>query len=258
MNTNTELSAYAQKKKQRILIRNLFVTVLVLAILGTAGYFVSTRFLIARSVNVQGTDLYPKEEILKACAIEDGAPLISLSKKEISRAVEENFPYLVDVSVEFDLPQTVNVTFREEFGHIALMLGTELFSVDDQMNVLAKESQDSTIPRIRLITRDVSRCIVGEKLAFFDEKIVEDLEDVVSALSKAEMLSSVSTIDIQDKFNIEIRYLDRFQLLIGDSTDLKYKFAMVKKIIADLGEGEIGRIDIADPNTAYVKLGVNP
>ena len=252
--TDEALAAYAKKKKQRVLLRGILIAVLALAVLGTAGYFVLTRYLVAREVMVQGTDLYPKDKILEACAIPENAPLISLSKKEISRRVEESFPYLVDVAVEFTLPDTVNVTFREEFGRLALNLGAELFSVDEDLNVLAKESPDSAIPRIRLYTRDVSRCIVGEKLRFFEDSVGTGVLDVIGALRDAGMLDQVSVIDVCDKFNLKIRYLDRFELLIGEDSDLKYKFAMVKEVVKDLAPDETGRIDVSDPNAAYVKL----
>jgi len=61
-------------------------------------------------------------------------------------------------------------------------------------------------------------------------------------------------VDLDDKFNLRISYLGRFEILLGDREDLKYKFAMVREVIKELGEGTAGSIDISDPNTAYVKL----
>lgn len=249
-----EVKGYAKQKKKNAILRTVLIVVCAVLILGIGLYFVLTRFFVVRQVVVQGTDLYPKEAILSVCNVSEGTPLVSLSKKKICRAVEENFPYLVQVSVEYDLPDTVNVTFREEFGELAISLGAELFSIDDDLRVLAKERADSTLERIRLITEDVSRCVVGEKLTFFDESLGKGIREIMKELSAANMLDRVSAIDVRDKFNIKLRYMDRFEILIGEDTDLKYKFAMVKEVIRDLGEGESGRIDISDPNTAYVKL----
>ncbi len=249
-----ELSAYQKKRKQKKIARNGFLAVLILALMSTAAYFIFTRYLVVKEVVIQETTLYSQEEMLDVCAVEKQTPLIALSKKEICRAVEENFPYLVNVKVEFDLPGKVLVGFREDFGMMALQLGTELFSLDRELNVLAKEPHDSTIPRISLLTEDVSRCVVGEKLSFFDPAVATAISDLITALEKKEMLSDVNVFDLRDKLNIKVHYQSRFELLMGENSDLGYKFAMVQEVIKDLGAEERGRIDITDPNTAYVKL----
>ena len=69
------------------------------------------------------------------------------------------------------------------------------------------------------------------------------------------IMENVQSIDIRDKFNIRIRYLDRFDLLVGDENNMKHKFLMVKEVVLDLNESDTGSIDIADPDTAYVKIG---
>ncbi len=249
-----ELTAYAKKRKRKKNMRNLLISVLVLALLGTAGYFALTRFFVCNTFSVQETSLYPAEDILSVCKVEDGTPLISVSKNEISSAVQEAFPYLVDVQVEFDLPDSIIVTFTEDFGELALEMGKELFSVDCELTVLAKESIDSTIPRIKLISENVSRCVVGEKLVFFDESVKNSLLHIIESLKQAEMFDKIQSINVGDKFDLRVEYLDRFEILLGEENDLDLKFGMVKEVIRDLAADATGRIDISDANTAYVKL----
>ncbi len=251
---NEELSAYAKKKRSKRVQRYVALFLLLAVLLGVASYVLSEKFFVVRKIQIQETDLYSADALLEACGISIGSPLITVSKKEVSSALEEKFPYLVHVKVSFDLPNVVCVSFTEDFGDLGLQLGTELFSIDRELNVLAKESPDSTIPRIQLITGDVLRCVVGEKLAFFDENTERMLLDLVIALEEEGFLSEVNRIDIRDKFDICVRYLDRFDLYLGENQDLKYKFAMVKGVIADLPADAKGKIDITDPNTAYVQL----
>ncbi len=250
-----ELSVFAKKRKRKKLIRTVFVSCLVLALLGVGGYFALTKYLVVSEVSIQETSLYPAEELLAAAAPEKGTPLVQVSKKEISRSIEENFPYLVDVKVEFDLPGRIVVHYTEDFGEISVALGKELYCVDKDLNVLAKESVDSQIPRIRLISGDVSRCIVGEKLGFFESEAAQQLQTILLAMEETDIMGQVQMIDARDKFNIKIRYLDRFDLLMGDVSNMKHKFLMVKEVSRDLAQNQCATIDIADPDTAYVKLG---
>jgi len=132
-------------------------------------------------------------------------------------------------------------------------LGEESFAVDRDLNVLAKIN-DSGVSRIRLISRDVSRCVVGEKLSFFDPTIGDSVLQFIQTLESEEMIGQVSEIDLQDKFYIRIRYLDRFDVILGENSDLPYKFAMLRGVVADLYPEAKGEIDVTDPNTAYVRL----
>ena len=249
-----ELTAYAKKRKRKKNMRILLISVLVLSLLGTVSYFALTRFFVCHTFSVQETNLYPAEDILSVCRVEEGTPLISVSKKEISSAVEEAFPYLVDVQVEFDLPDNIIVTFTEDFGEFALQMGKELFSIDCELTVLAKESINSSIPRIKLISDNVSRCVVGEKLVFFDESVKNSLLRMFESLQQAEMLDKVQCVNVRDKFDLRIEYLERFEILLGEESDLNLKLAMVKEVIRDLEADATGRIDVSDANTAYVKL----
>lgn len=249
-----ELSVFAKKRKSKKIIRAVFLSVLVLTLLGFGAYFALTRYFIVSEVRPQETSLYPGEAILERIGLEPGMPLCMVSKKEVSRAVEEAFPYLVNVKTEFDLPGSVVVSFEEKFGEFSVLLGEELYCVDPNLQVLAKEKPDSQIPRIRLLPGDISRCIVGESLTFFDEDAADTVTMIYRALKAEEMADQVRVLNLEDKFNIKIRYEDRFELLVGDRDDMQLKLKMVKEVIRDLGANERGIIDIADPNNAYVKL----
>ncbi len=249
-----ELTAYAKKRKRKKTFRILLISFLVFVLLGTASYFALTHFFVCKTFSVQETKLYPADEILSVCKVEENTPLIQVSKKSISSAIEEAFPYLVNVQVEFDLPDGVIVTFTEDFGELALQMGKELFSVDCELTVLAKEAVGSTIPRIKLECDDVSRCVVGEKLVFFNDSTEENLLSLIRTLQDLEMFEKVQSINANDKFDLRVGYLERFEIMLGEISDLKLKFSMAKEVIRDLGTEERGRIDVSDPNTAYVKL----
>ena len=249
-----ELSVFAKKRKTNKIVRTAFVSVLVLILLGFGAYFALTRYFVVAEIVVQNTDLYANDAILDTIGLDSGIPLCLVSKKEISRKVEENFPYLVNVKTEFDLPGSVVVSFEEKFGEFSVLLGEELFCVDQDLQILAKEKPDSQIPRIRLCPGDIARCIVGETITFFDEDAADTVKRIYRALQTEELTGQIKEVNLEDKFNIKIRYDDRFELLMGDGNDLSLKLKMVKEVIRDLGSTEYGIIDIADPNNAYVKL----
>jgi len=253
---NAEVGIYAKKKRSKVIRRIVLLSILVLALLGVVGYLAANHFFVVKTVTVQETALYPADAILERIGISTGTPLHKVSKEDVKASVEENFPYLVNVVVDFDLPNAVLVSFTEDHGIFSLTLGEELFAVNESLCVVSKESKDSSLRRIRLYSDDVSRCIVGEELSFFDDGGRDSLASIVQALKKESFLERIGSIDLRDKFNISLTLEDRFTVLIGDGSELAGKLAMLQGVLEDLPSSAAGRIDLADPNNAYVKLDV--
>ncbi len=248
-----ELSAFAKKRKAKKIRRYVFLGILVFVLLGTCAYFALENYFVVKKVTLQETSLYPSEKILEVCGIEKETPLYKIPKNQIATAVEEEFPYLVDVQIKYDLPDTVKISFTEDFGEFSVSLGQELYAVDRDLNVLAKETKPTNIPRIRLSVGDISRCVVGEKITFIDEDTSEILTLLIETLERKKMLGDIKEINASDQFNLKLNYLDRFEVLLGDHEDFDLKLSMILAVVEDLGSETTGRIDISNPNNAYVK-----
>lgn len=251
---NQELSAFAKKRKSKKIRRFLFLAILLIALFGVSGYFVMEKFFVVKQVSVQKSDIYKTEDISSCANVKRGTALYKINKKKIVEKVEKKFPYLEDVKVSYKLPDKVQISFREEYGNFSIALGVEVFALDDDMHVLAKETGDSGIERIRIVSGDVKTCFVGESISFIDEDTAPILRNLVKSLKDKKMLSSVKRIDVTNQFDIRVNYDGRFEFALGDHQDFPLKLAMVQKILADLGNDATGVIDISDSDQAYVKL----
>ena len=251
---NQELSAFAKKRKSKKIQRFLFLAILLIALLGTCGYFVLEKFFVVKEISVQKSDIYKTEDISACVNVKKGTALYKIDKQKISEKVEAKFAYLEDVKIAFKLPDKVQITFREEYGNFAVPLGVELFALDDNMQVLAKETGDSGIKRIQIVSGDVKSCFVGESISFIDEDTAPILRSLVKALKEKKMIDLVSRIDVTNQFDIRVYFDERFELILGDHQDFALKLAMVQEILKDLGSEASGIIDISDSDQAYVKL----
>lgn len=249
-----DLSAFAKKRKSKKIRRFVFLGILLVALFGTCLYFALENYFVVEDVSVKKSSIYSTADIVKTIQIEKKTPLYRLSKKKIVSAIEEKFPYILDVKIKFKLPDTVQITYQEEYGEMALALGDDVYAIDRELFVLAKEGKNTEIPRIKLACSSLDRCVVGESLSFTDEGIAPALLELLSEMKKSKMLSNITSIDVSDKFNLKMNYGDRFLILLGDRQDIKLKLAMIREVIADLDEGATGRIDISDADNAYVKL----
>lgn len=249
-----DLSAFAKKRKTKKIRRFVFLAILLAVLLGGALYFSLENYFVVKDVLVQKSTIYETSDILSVLKIKKNTPLYKVEGKKLARKVEENFPYLINAKLKAKLPDKIKLTYEERFGEFGIQMGVELFAVDQSLMVLAKESRDTGIKRINLIAGDVDRCFVGETLTFLDTDTHTIILSMVEALKEEEMFSQITEIDVSDNFNISVRYEDRLDILLGDREEFKQKFAMVREVIKDLEEGSTGRIDMADPDNAYVKL----
>lgn len=249
-----EMSAFAKKRKSKKIRRFLFLAILLIALLGTCGYFVLEKFFVVKEISVQKSDIYETREISACADVKKGIPLYKINRQKIAEKVEEKFPYLEDVKISYKLPDKVQITFREEYGNFAVPLGVELFALDDDMRVLAKETGSSGIKRIQIVSGDVKSCFVGESISFIDEDTAPILRSLVQALKDKKMLGKVSRIDVTNQFDIRVDYDARFEFALGDHQDFSLKLAMIQKILEDLGSEASGFIDISDSDQAYVKV----
>ena len=249
-----ELSVFQKRKRRKRLWQILLGILLVAAFLAALWIALDRLYFKVRKVTFSSSSLYSEEELIAGCNIEEGSRLFAVDTKAIKRDLEDGFPFLTKVEVRRRLPDTISVLFDEKMGEIALTIGSETFAVDADLTVLARIEKDDGTSRLGLKVDGVSRCIVGEKIEFFDTSVPGILSDLVVALDQAGLMGTVRSLDLRDKFNLRMDYMDRFDVLLGEDEDLDLKFAMVKRVIEEMYEEDTGEIDITDSNNAYVRL----
>ncbi len=249
-----DLSAFQKRKKRRGVVRWILLGLLILAFLVGVFLALDKWYFRVRKVTVSSPSvLYTEDQLVAACPVEEGSRLLGVHKGAIKEAIEENFPFLTKVEVKLRLPDTVVISFEEKMGQIALTLGEETFAVDADLTVLARIDPEEKASRLGLMTEGVSRCVVGEKIEFFDKGVPEILSELVVALDQAGLLGTVRSLDLRDKFDLRLDYDGRFLVKLGERDDVDLKLAMVKRVMAEMTAEDTGEIDISDPNNAYVR-----
>jgi len=229
---NEELEAYQARRRSKKRKRTAFLAAIVLLVFGSAFWLLNRYFFVVKEIASRETELYSQEEIREELRDLMQSPFLSLSKKEISSRLKNKFPFMEQVELEYRLPGTLYVNFEEDVGILAVALGSDRFAVNERLEVLAR-AEDHQGTRIALYSMDISSCIVGEDLIFAQEASRESLLQLLSTLKTTGMLEHVSQIDARDKFDVKLRYQNRFDLHIGEIEDLIRKFAMVKGVVAD-------------------------
>jgi len=89
---------------------------------GVAWALVGSRFLVVRSIQVNGTHLVPRAEVLAAAGVPDGLPLIRVNTAAVAVRIER-IPQIESAQVSRAWPTGVTISVRERTPVLAVASG---------------------------------------------------------------------------------------------------------------------------------------
>lgn len=108
----------------------LFVTLLVLGVLGTAAWvLLGSRLLVARRIDVVGARLVPRDRVLGVARVRLGEPLIRLDTAAVRDRVEA-MQQVETARVERRWPTTVHIVIRERTPIAAVQRDNQFLQID--------------------------------------------------------------------------------------------------------------------------------
>ncbi len=248
--------------KGRFMLRLLTVVGVVVAVILSMAIFFKVK-----TVAVSGTDKYTAWDIRVASGIREGENLLTLSDAQISGRITTALPYVKQVRVGIKLPDTVNIVIEELEVTYAMQATDEswwLISAEGRVvdSVNFADAQGHTqILGVRLASPVVGQQAVAEEptqeatgdLPEGATKPVtvkgsERLNLVVAILQNLEesgVLGQMKSIDVTNVGAIELWYENRFQINLGDNTQLSRKIKAVKAAIdsPEMGDYSTGTMD---------------
>lgn len=253
---------YTQPKpfsRNRFLLRLLTVVAVVLALT-----FGMSIFFKVKTVTVTGAEKYTAWEIREASGIQEGENLLTLSDAMISGKITAKLPYVKKVRVGIKLPDTVNIEIEE--------LDVVYAAEGDDGTWWLMNAQGGIVEQTNASVADEHTKIVGVKLAapkvgqqaVAAEPVAETtpegetvpvttyarerLSTVISILQYLEengVVGAIASVDVTDMGALEIWYGQRYQVTLGDTTQLGHKIKSMKLAIDQMHEYQTGVLDVS-------------
>ena len=227
-------------------------------------------------VAVSGNEKYSAWQVREASGIQDGENLLTISEAKISSNVIAALPYVEEVRVGIKLPDTVKI----EVVELDVVYAVEaqdttwwLMRADGGMieKITAADAQQYT----RVLGVQLNQPQIGEKAEAYQPvseettadgqtvpvtvNAAQQLEAAVSVLQYLEengVVGEAASVDVTNLGDLEIWYEDRFQILLGDASQLSYKIGLAKGAISQLEAYDSGVLDASltvqpDPEKEY-------
>lgn len=246
--------------RNRFLLRLVTVVAVVLAL--TFG--MSIFFKVDEDkITVSGMNKYTAWQVREASGILDGENLLTLSDARISSKIKAALPYVDRVRVGIKLPDTVNI----EIVELAVVYSVEdttggwwLIAADGTVIEHSNGSaaaEHTKVLGVKLESPEVGkRAVAAEQMP--DETAAsgetapvtvlgsERLEAAVSILQYLEdsgIIGQAASVDVTNMSELEVWYGQRYQIKLGDTTQLSYKIRSAKNAIDQMGQYQTGILD---------------
>ena len=249
---------YTQGKpfnRKRFLLHLAAVAAVVLAIvLGMSIFFK------VENVTVSGTNKYDEWTVRQASGIADGENLFTLSKARVSSNIMAELPYVSSVRIGIELPGTVHIQITElEVVYAIQSTDESWWLINSEGKVVEKSSAAAAEDYTRILGVLLADPQVGADGTAYEEAAPEGEETVpvtvynwerldaavsiLQYLEDAGMIGTVTTLDVSDMGDIQMWYGTRFQILLGDNTNLYTKVKSVKGAIDQMDDYHSGELD---------------
>lgn len=218
-----------------------------------ATIFVMSVFFRVSDIEVTGNTHYTDEEIIRAIDIEDGDNLFFFDRFAAISRVFAKLPYIEEVSVVRKLPNKVTIEVVESTALAYIKLGDEKWTLDHNCKVLGKATNDETGQLIEVAGISPGTLLIGEQLTTSDGNtaVVEYLAEVLYQIQERGLTAYISLVDFTDQSDVQLSYGGRYTVKLGTSSEIEHKFGMLVSVVAKLGSGDVGLIDLSDGTTAH-------
>jgi len=244
-----------QQQKKRI-HRTVFYTVLFILV---TAVFLTVSFAVffrVRIINITGNEQYSNEEIIAVIPVQLEDNLYSFKAEDVKNEIIKAFPYIGNVNVTRSIPSHLNIEITETNVAMYNEIAGDYYLLSKDLKVLDRVENTSEVPidAIQLKTSDVLRCIVGETASFVDTRSYDAIKELYKDITDNNIQQNIKSIDIKNRFDIYLKYDDRFEVYMGDMEYSNIKIQFLVGILEELKVEDTGKIDISDYREAPVAL----
>lgn len=246
--------------RNRFLLRLVTVVAVVLALV-----FGISIFFKVDEVMVSGNEKYEVQAIAEASGIHTGDNLLGLNKAKIASSIIAELPYVDRVRVGIKLPDTVKIEVTE----LAVVYAIEaddgswwLMRADG--GIVEKTSSAEADLHTKVLGVQITGAAVGEQALpaqpITDETTAEgqpvpatvsakeQLDTAITVLQCLEdqsILGDMASIDVGNLNDLKLWLGTRFQISLGDTTNLIYKIKSMNAAVNQMGDYESGILDVS-------------
>ncbi len=239
--------------RNRFLLRLATVVAVVLAVVFGMSIFFKVD---PDKITVSGMDKYTAWEIREASGLQGGENLLTLNDGRIGGKIQAALPYVDEVRVGIKLPDTVNIEIVELDVVYAVEADDGSWWLTRSDGGIVEKTNEATAgEHTKVLGVKITAPEVGKQAVAY-EPVPDTTEEgetqpvtvlgserlstavtILQYLEQHGVIGTAASVDVSDMTQLEVWYGSRFQVELGDATDLNYKIECMVLAIHDEGMG---------------------
>lgn len=245
--------------RNQLLLRLATVVAVVLALI-----FGMSIFFKVETITVSGMDNYNAWVVAEASGIETGDNLLTLSKAKIVGKIKTALPYVNLVRISRELPGTVHIEITEFDVAYSIKDGSgKWWLITSQGGVLEQVDSATAGNYTQILGVTLESPRVGMQaeaqeppknpneseettvITVYGRDRLAAALSILQYLEQNGIVGKAANVNVADLAALELWYGNRYQVLLGDETQLSYKITCMQKAIDSLAEYESGILDVS-------------
>ena len=251
----------------QMLLKILIVIAIVVAI--TLGLSV---FFKVEKVVVYGNKAYSAYTVQEEGGIEIGSNLLSLNNTRACGKIKAGLPYVESVRIGIKLPDTVNIYIEEiDIAYAITTVDGTYWLMTSGGKVVEQINAGTASGYTKVEGVYLDSPAAGEQARAYEPiqetvapteaggAIVQETAPVVvtaaarlnaalqilDQLEKNDIVGEAASIDVSSLTNIELWYGQRFQVKLGDTSNMDIKISWMKSAVNQLSDYDMGIMDVS-------------
>lgn len=221
-----------------------FILVIVLVILA------NTVLFDCSAIEVEGSVTYAAENVSTASGIKLGDNLLRADLDEAEQKIVAAFPYIDMAEISRISPTKIKIVVTEAEKWYCVRYGSNVYTISRRGKILEQENYPA-LPVI--IGFDANSPEVGTTLASKIEAKTDMPAQVLLAAETAG-LTGITSLNMNDRFELELLVDGRITLKLGDSTQLENKMHVAAELVNNvIGSTESVTVDLTNPEKVPVR-----
>ena len=246
--------------RSRLLVQLMSVAAVVVAlVLGLSVFFK------VKTITVSGAQIYSAWAVREASGISEGDNLLTFSRARAIAKIRAELSYVDKVRIGIKLPDTVNI-YIEELEVVYAIKSQDgiwwLMTSDGRMvqqSDAASAEKYTKVLGVAVESPQVNaQAVAAEEVPTETSESGETLPvtvtgaqrlsatlQILKALEANDIVGEAASVDVTSINAIELWYGQRYQVNLGDTTNMEYKIACMNDAILQLSDYQTGKLDIS-------------
>ena len=193
---------------------------------------------------------YQKNDVVKASGVHTGDNMMRLNRETVKENILSRLIFVDSVSIQKDFPDRLVITIEPSKAafNVTDSSGTLQVSAAGKILVSGPDS-DPSLPTITGFEASVRE--PGKTLTSRDSQKDKIFQSLSERIAKG-LDCPVTSIDLADKYNINLIFDGRVSFQLGNWSDMDYKITLAETVLGQLSPDKVGYLSmVGDHQCSY-------